>query len=263
MIIILIMLIFFISTRDYEKFKVINKESHVTLSPELKFIIEATKECNKLEEYKDICYSQIANEAGEHYGNQICENLKEEEKSMCYGGYGISIGKKYGPNMETIKDECSKTMFYEDCLIRAAIVIVKESSKEIKPEQCEKFEQEDVKQRCYEEVGRQLANGDKEPSLCEEVKNKERCLVGFAYITDKKGDRKEALQICNKLNEDSAELCYFRIGENSVWIYNKSIEEAFKDCEQYSYKEYCKQGVVGESGVAIRFFEKNMKPSTS
>lgn len=238
-----------------EKFEIldINRVSSIN-NPALKTAIEVTEECNKLEaKYKRTCYNNIAWELGYYYENTVCENLNKEFKPSCYQGYGRSIGEKYSPDIKTIQDECSKTAFYEMCLLDAAIPVGKESAKHIETEQCQEFEREHVKQRCYEGIGRQLGVDNKEQSLCKKTNDEESCLIGFAY----KSNRKEALQICKQLNEKNTERCYYLIGEASISDYNKTIEEAFKDCEQYTYAEECKQGVA--AGIIIKFFEENQQ----
>jgi len=240
-----------------ESFAVLDVDNIKSVNdPILKTVVKATEECNKLEEaYKPACYEGISYTAGLSYDNFNCENLKEELKPHCYYGYGRRIGKEYSPNIEIIQEECSKIKFYESCLFDALIPIGEESAKHIETEQCKKFEQENLKQRCYQGIGRQLARDSKEQNICEKVENKEACLQGYAFITDRKGNRKEALQICDELSEKYAKGCYIFIGINSIWAYNKTIKEAFKDCERYPYKEDCKQGAA--QGVAAKFFKEN------
>jgi len=249
-----------------EKFEILDLSKVNSINdPVLKTAIEATEECNKIKTvhenenypYKYGCYQHIAWSIGKDYGIISCEKLNEKFKLICYQGYGRKIGEEYSPDIKAIQEACSKTDFYEECLLDAIIPIGKESSKHIETEQCQGFEQENIKQRCYEGIGRQLATDNKEQSLCKKVKNEEACLLGFAYVTDNKDKREKALQICKQLNEEYAKKCYSRIGGHSIAVYNKTIKESFKDCEQYPYPEDCKQGVA--RGVAIKFFSENQQ----
>lgn len=260
-LIILILLSIYILKLGSENFAILDIENLNNINdPVLKKAVEATEECTKLETiYRPYCYHELAWELGKNYGNFICEKLKEELKPPCYRGYGSSIGEEYNPNVEIIIDKCSKTSFYEDCLSGAVSVIGEGFAEDIELEQCQKFEQIEIKQRCYEGLGRQLARDNKGLSLCEKTKGKEKCLQGFATITDRKGNRKEALQICNKLSGENARPCYYRIGGNSIWVHNKSLKETFENCERYPYPEKCKQGAA--AGIAYKFFEEYQKSS--
>jgi len=239
-----------------ERFAVLDIENLNSIDdPVLRLAVEATKECNKLDSgYRERCYGVIAWYLGYEYDNVVCEKLKEELKPACYGGYGRTIGEKYSSDVENIKSECSKTSYYESCLGESSFPVGEESSKHIETEQCKNFGQTDVKQTCYEGLGRQLARDDKELSLCEGLEGKESCLIGYAYKIDGKLRREEALKICNSLHGRYAAKCFSRLGSNSIWVYNKTIKESFKDYEQYPYQEDYKQGIA--KGVAIGFFEE-------
>lgn len=238
-----------------ESFALLNIESVENVNdPVLKTAIEATKECNKIgKKYRIDCYTDIAWELGYYNEPSICEKLKEELKPDCYQGYGRKIGEKYSPDIEKIKNECSKVSLYEDCLYDAALEIGKDLSNYIETEQCKKFEQENAKRRCCEGIGRQLGEDNQQLDLCKKTEYKEVCFRGFAYKIDAK-NREEALQICQNLNDTK---CYIYIGINTYLVYNQSIRESFKDCEQYPYPEDCKQGVA--FGVAHKFFQENQQ----
>lgn len=221
--------------------------------PALKIAVGATEECNKIEiKDKNHCYAMVAWELGYYYETLVCENLNKKFKHPCYQGYGKKISQRYSPDIIAIQDECSKIAFYKDCLLGAALAIGKESAGHIETEQCKKFEQENVKQACDEGIGRELADSNRELILCEKVKNKERCLIGFAFITDER-NRKEALQICDRLSEKYATRCYSFIGRNNPIVYKKNVKESFEDCKQYTYAENCKQGAT--EGMIKKFFE--------
>jgi hypothetical protein len=267
--IILIILIALILSSVYilksgsKKFALLNIDNLSSLSSlGLKLAVEATEECNELEaKYKQSCYIGIAWESGYYYENTVCENLDQEFKHFCYQGYGENLGERYDPDIKIIQDKCSKTDFYEECFSLASRGIGSESSKYIETEKCQGFEQEDIKQRCYEGIGRQLATDNKEQILCGKVKNEEACLLGFAHILDNKGNRKEALQICLNLSETILiKKCYTYIGINNQVFYNPTIKESFKDCEKYAYAEECKQGAA--SGIAYKFFLENQKKNS-
>lgn len=224
--------------------------------PILNTAIKATEECNKLDSaYKNSCYREIAWILGKYSGKLVCEKLKKELKPSCYGGYGRGTGKKYSSDIKDIKDRCSETEFYEECLYSAMLGISKELSDYTRFEWCKEVESEYVKKGCSDGIGRRLAMDNKESDFCEKVENKEKCLEGFAFITNNKGSKEEALQICDQLSGVYIKNCYMKIGVGFILAHNKTIEEAFRECEQYPYAESCKQGAGG--GLVIKFFGEN------
>lgn len=236
------------------KFALLNLNEVIGLGPDLKIAIEATKECNKIEErYKYRCYGAIAERIG-RYAPSECEKLKEPYKSKCFMGYGMVIGAEHKGGITAIEDACSKTGSSKECLSGAAILIGQESAGHIATEQCQKLEQMDAKQDCYDGIGRQLAMNGKEQGLCEKTEEEGICLSGYAQRTGEKGGREEALQICGKLDKTLYDRCYFGVGFNAVFYYNKTIEEAFWDCEQYPSPQGCKMGASSAAGA--KFFEE-------
>ncbi len=144
-------------------------------------------------------------------------------------------------------------LFYEECLNDAALIIGKDSLNRIETEQCKKFEHEDAKRRCYEGIGQQLAEDNRQLDLCKKTGDEESCLLGFAYIICNKGNEEEALQICDNLNDLNSKACHYLIGISNKWAYNQTIDEAFKNC----YSEECKQGAA--AGIAYKFLKENQK----
>lgn len=143
------MFTFYILKSGSEKFAILNTDKVDNLNdPALKTAIKATEECNKLEiNYRDYCYKRITWELGYRNEHLICEKLKEKLKLGCYQGYGRKIGEKSSPSIEKIKNECSKFLFYEECLHEAALTIGKDSSDSIETEQCKEFEQSIIKKK--------------------------------------------------------------------------------------------------------------------
>lgn len=108
-IIILVMVLFFVSTRDYEKFKILNREINEKLDPETGRVVEATKECNKLtnKDYKMGCYGGISYAVG--YNNfenlsEICPKLTTPV--ACYSGAGKRLGEEFYNDTEYMLGIC-------------------------------------------------------------------------------------------------------------------------------------------------------------
>lgn len=264
-LIALVLLITYVYLSGSKNFEIldINEISSINDSA-LRIVIKTTEECNKIDMkaiFKTYCYFIIAHESGYFYGNTICEKFNERFIGGCYRGYGKRIGEEYGSDLTTIQNKCSKLSlsslngFNNSCLLGAAMPIGQESANHIETEQCKKIEQQNIKKTCYEHIGRALAEKNKEQSLCEKIENKESCLTGFSYGLYKKGQKEEALKICNQLTEENAKQCYNNIGEVSIIYYNKTINEAFQECEKYSYPENCKRGAI--AGLSGKLFRKN------
>ncbi|MDP2907441.1 MAG: hypothetical protein Q8O03_05875, partial [Nanoarchaeota archaeon] len=249
-----------------EKFVIldVNKVSGIN-DPALKAIVKAAEECNKIKvntTFKSFCYLVVAEESGYYYGNTICEKFNKIFHTACYGGYGKRVGEKYSPDLTAIQNECSKitpssSNYSNACLSTAARFIGEESASHIETEQCKKLEQNDAKQRCYEGIGRHLAEDNRQLDLCKKTEYEEACLLGFAYITNNKVGKEEALQVCNSLSDPNSKKCYYRIGVSHTWAYNETINEAFQECEQYPYPEDCKRGAV--VSIPVKFFEENQQ----
>jgi len=110
-IIILIIAIFFISTRDYEKFKILDRTTNEKLGLETETVVAATKECNKItnEGYRAGCYDGISYAVG--YNNfenlsEICPKLATPGK--CYRGAGRRLGEEFYNNTGYMVDMCER-----------------------------------------------------------------------------------------------------------------------------------------------------------
>lgn len=158
-IIILVILIFFIATRDYEKFKLLNKEDG-RLNDKLKLVVEATKKCNELtnEEYKKNCYWGICHSVG--YINfedylEICSKLSNP--SACYSGAGKRIGEEFYNDPRLISKKCEESKEWKELCeyqaMKSTGKILAYHNKSF--EYCELIE-ERYKAACYEGIGKGL-----------------------------------------------------------------------------------------------------------
>lgn len=189
-IVIILLLIFFISTRDYERFKLLNKESG-KLDLDTDRIVQATKECNKItnETYKERCYSGIGLSAGyNNYKNypELCP--KFSNPGTCYDGASKRIGEEFYENLDLMFEKCEEDgNNKERCknrAVRSAAKIL--TYHNLSFEYCETIE-DGYKFACYEGISWGLGNqhypesGEQLVSNCMSLKETYRlsCIYGI------------------------------------------------------------------------------------
>lgn len=188
---IILLLIFFISTRDYEKFKLLNKESEI-MDPDTDRIVQATKECNKItnKTYKERCYSGISFSAGyNNYENysELCPKLSN--RGTCYDGASKRIGEEFYENLDIMFEKCEEDKNNEErCknrAVRSAAKILTYHNQSF--EYCETIK-DNYKPWCYAGISWGLGNQHYPESKEQLISNcrlleepyKISCVYGFA-----------------------------------------------------------------------------------
>lgn len=281
-IVILIMLIFFVSTRDYEKFKLVNKKTVEKLEPWLDLVVEATKECNKLsnEAYRNNCYFGIGYLVGYNYfenHSEACPKLFNPPS--CYKGVGRRAGEEFYNNATLALELCKEigtepnTGLCNYHAMRSAARMLAYHNKSL--EYCETVDEQyrnacyggmswGLGQQYYPELREQLISNCKSlginsksyPCFCGIVRAGVEYIVknpSYAEVFNKW--RVEAVQQ-NRISEKTLNLSFELLGFYAGIEHFKDLEMAFTICDNMyqdlneSLKTICYENVYSGFGYA-------------
>ncbi len=272
LIILILLALFFVATRDYEKFKLLERNQTAELDKQTKAIVYATKFCNQFDEiYRNPCYSGIGLAIGyEEVENfSKCKPLDESIKSFCYDHMGQFLGKKYDV-LSLVMQKCNEAEMTkeekESCETRAIEELAKKYAKNITraEEFCKIFSEKKFRkkkeyaQECYTGLGKGIAQNYFQENyeslkLCDNVPWVITCKEGYfeGIIGLQEKTSKDILKMM-ELSSPSPRL-------SKGWGYlnaKKNLENlqlAFTLCDQFSnltYKNVCYQGVYVKLGKA-------------
>lgn len=266
LIVLILFALFFIATRDYEKFKLVDRNQTVKLDEQTKAIVSATKFCNQLDEgYRVNCYEGIGLAIGYNGDENLskCKELDGLVKLRCYYYMGRFLGEEYDDPL-LIMQKCSEAElegeeYKEECEKRAVEELAKKYAKNITQatEFCMGFKKK-YRSQCFKGLGRGIA----QYYFQKDYKSLELCNKDLWPNSCKRGYFLEAITIQEKTSNDILNIMESSHPGSSLiigWGYlnaEKNLENpqfAFTLCNQFSnltYKEACYQGVSSGLGVA-------------
>lgn len=274
LIVLVLLALFFIATRDYEKFKLLERNQIVGLDEQTKAVISATKICNQLDEkYRKSCYigigAALGNDGIENFTK--CKQLDNSIRSFCYVAMGKFLGEKYD-NLTLIIQKCSEikleSMVYEEkCEFEAIEELAKKYAKNITyAEQFCNGLKRKYRHNCFRGLGKGIAQyhfqTDYESlKLCNDVSWTITCRRGYfeQLIYTQEKEFSDVLKMMD--------LSYYSTELIIHWSYSnakknlKDPQLAFTLCNQFSnltYKEGCYKGVSIRLGEAEYVKERNI-----